>query len=169
MQRTQNSKTSDPSQILSAYGNKQKIQKYFNGTGRTKQSFKAECDINQILARYLKTGVLEHLQKHEARYGDVTGIEYQSAMQLVAGAQTMFNELPSRIRDRFNNDPSEFLAFVSDKNNIEEARELGLASPQPPETSGDIPQPIPPRPKPAKAPQAASEPPADTAKGAPGA
>lgn len=123
---------SDEKQILTAYGKKIKVRTFFTGAGRTKQSFKAECDINTIIDRYLKTGVLEYANKNEPRYGDVTGIEYQDAMQKVAAAKTLFNELPAGVRDRFDNEPALFLDFVQDDANREEAEKLGLLKPQEP-------------------------------------
>lgn len=115
--------------ILSAYSPKNKVQLTCSTKGRTKQSFKAECDINTIVARFLRTGILDFAQKNEPRYGDTTGLEYQSAMQTVAAAKTLFNELPAALRHRFENEPAKFLDFVQDKDNADEARELGLLKP----------------------------------------
>lgn len=125
----------NPKTFISAYGPKLKVSISFPaGTGRTKQSFKDECDINIIMAQYLKTGVVDFVNRHQARYGDVTGLEYQEAMQIVAESKTMFEELPSKIRQRFENDPAQFLDFVSDPSNASEAHSLGLLRPdyQPP-------------------------------------
>lgn len=122
--------TSDEKIIYSAYVLKPRHQIFFEGPGRTKQSFKAESDINNIMARYLKTGVLEFTQKNEPRYGDVTGFEYQSAMQIVANAKSMFNELPAELRRRFQNEPAQLLAFVQNEANRVEAEEMGLLRPQ---------------------------------------
>lgn len=98
--------------------------------GRTKQSFKDEMDINHIVKRFLKTGVLEFTRKNEPRYGDTTGIEFQAAMQTVAEAKSMFNDLPSELRARFENEPAQFLDFIQDENNYDEARKLGLLNPE---------------------------------------
>ena len=51
-------------------------------------------------------------------------------MQFVAGAQTLFNEMPSSIRNRFSNDPAHFLDFCSNENNRAEMHEMGLLKPQ---------------------------------------
>lgn len=123
-------KTSDEKIILSAYVEKPRQQISFTGAGRTKQSFKAECDINNIMARFLKTGVLEFTQKNQPRYGDVTGLEYQSAINLVAGAKSMFNQLPAQLRDRFENEPAKFYDFVQNPRNREECEEMGLLAPK---------------------------------------
>lgn len=117
--------------ILSAYSPKKRVQLKCSTLGRTKQAFKDECNINTIINRFLRTGVMDFAQKNQARYGDVTGIEYQSAMNTVAAAKSLFNELPAQLRDRFDNEPALFLDFVQDKRNEEEARELGLLKPKP--------------------------------------
>jgi len=97
--------------------------------GRTKQAFKDECDINTILKRFLRTGVLDFTNKREAQYGDTTGLEFNQAMQTVAQAKSLFADLPAGLRARFKNDPAEFLDFVQDDRNMEEARKLGLLKP----------------------------------------
>lgn len=128
---TQTSRKSD-SQILirSAYSQKPRVQISFSGLGRTKQSFKAECDINQILARFLRTGVLDFTNKNEARYGDVTGLEYQTAVFQISRAKSMFEELPAQLRARFENEPGRFIEFVNNPRNREECVEMGLMKPK---------------------------------------
>lgn len=123
------SQKSDDKSIRTAYGPKLKISESFTTVGRTKQSFKAECDINNIMARFLKTGLLDFVQKNEPRYLDTSGFDYQSAAFKVAGAKSMFNELPARVRERFDNEPANFLYFMADERNREEAQQLGLLKP----------------------------------------
>ncbi|AXL14761.1 internal scaffolding protein [Microviridae sp.] len=94
----------------------------------TKQSFKDECDINKIMAKFQKTGAMTHFAKHAPQYGDATPCEYQDALNVVANANTMFEELPATIRDKFENDPKQFLDFVQDEKNADEMVELGLKS-----------------------------------------
>ena len=49
--------------------------KFDKSTAMTKQSFKDECDINKIMAKFQKTGALNHYAKHAPQYGDASGIE----------------------------------------------------------------------------------------------
>ncbi len=115
---------------------RKRVQINFPKQGRTKQSFKDECDINLIMAKYQKTGAITHVNKYGAQYTDTTSIDFTEAMQLVTSAQQMFDGLPSSIRTRFDNDPSQFLDFVQDANNVPEMRKLGLIAPEtPPETT----------------------------------
>jgi len=119
-----------PREIRSAYEPKPQVQFSCLETelpyGRTKQSFKDECDINVILRRFLKTGQLDLANRLEPRYGDCTGIEFQNAVNTVAAAKSLFAELPAQLRARFENEPAKFLDFVQDDRNEDEARKLGL-------------------------------------------
>lgn len=93
----------------------------------TKQEFSDECDINNIMARFEKTGEIIHTASLSPRYGDFSIVpDYQTALNLVADAQLTFDSLPAKIRDRFLNDPSKFLEFVSDASNEAEMRSLGI-------------------------------------------
>lgn len=124
----QNFSPSYPKLILSAYSKKipHQLDCPEKPFGRTKQSFKAECDINTIIKRFLKTGVLDFVAKNEPRYGDVTGLEYTQACLTVAAAKSLFAELPAALRNRFENEPAKFLEFVQNDANYDEALKLGL-------------------------------------------
>lgn len=98
--------------------------------GRTKQSFKDQCDINCILRNYDKTGLITHVNDATARYGDFTEVnEYQDSLNLVIEADRAFSELPSHVRKRFGNDPGAFFEFATDPDNFDQMVELGLANP----------------------------------------
>lgn len=115
-----------------AYGPRKRFPVPFIGTSRTHQSFKDECDINVLMARYMATGVLpDSINSQEARYLDASETDFQSAMQLVAGASSLFNQLPSSIRNRFQNDPAQLLTFLQDESNRPEAERLGLVKLKP--------------------------------------
>lgn len=110
-----------------AYGPHLRVAQINLEPSRTKQEFKDECDINTIMARYQATGVLDHLREDvQAQYEDVTGYDYQTAMQTVAAANSMFSALPAHVRERFENDPAKLLTFVHDKANAEESIKLGF-------------------------------------------
>lgn len=98
---------------------------------RAKQSFRDECDINKLLAKYQRTGVLEHVRRHGLEYGFAPAVDFKEAMDIVAQGNSMFEELPSSLRKRFET-PEAFLEFVQDPENKEEMRELGLLRPDAP-------------------------------------
>lgn len=131
-----------------------RVQTVIEEESMTQQQFKAECDINQVLAKFQRTNVLDHINKHGARYGDATAFDYQEALNIKIAADQVFSELPSKIRNRFNNDPAEYLAFFEDPENREEGVLLGLLEPItagiPTEDIGE--SPISENPEPARAP-----------------
>lgn len=95
----------------------------------TKQEFKDECDINILMAKYQATGEMPNLNESDPRYLDATGFDYQAHMNFVAGANSLFNALPSAIRSRFRNDPVQFLDFTGDEKNRDEMVKMGLLRP----------------------------------------
>lgn len=111
----------------------------FRQPSQTKQAFKDECDINNILRRFEKTAIVEHLNRHEGRYGDFTDVpqDYQACLDQVRNAEAMFMELPAKLRARFANNPGHFLAFVDDPANAQEMENLGLARRKAPPASED--------------------------------
>lgn len=96
------------------------------GPSMTKKSQQKECDINNIIKKFDRTGVLAHMAPHEPTYMDVDPITYQDALQIVIDAQAAFNDLPSKVRSKFNNDPQKFLEFTKTAKK-DELVELGLA------------------------------------------
>lgn len=120
--------------VRSGYGPKERLGDIGDlGVSLTKQSFTKECDINTIMAKYQKTGAIDHVNKHEGSYGFASSDDFQESLNIVARGQTMFDELPSSIRTKFENDPAKFLEFVQNPENIEEMREIGLANKLKPE------------------------------------
>lgn len=118
-------------EIKSRYSPRERVQKAFPAEGRTKQSFKDECDINHVLARYRKTGVLPMVPTN-GTYLDVAEVtDYHSAMNFCVQAQQLFELLPAPVRKRFENDPGEFLAFAEDPANRAEMIEMGLVKETP--------------------------------------
>lgn len=96
---------------------------------QVQQSAAADCDINNLMRKYEKTGVLPERIQREPEYGDFANtVDYQEALNLVLHAQEQFAGLPAPVRARFKNDPAEFLAFTNDEANLEEMGKLGLLS-----------------------------------------
>lgn len=96
----------------------------------TRQEFADECNINVIMSQYMLTGQTPLLNERTPQYLDVTGENFQTAMDIVANAKSLFNEMPSVIRNRFNNDPAAFLDFVNDPGNMPEMEKLGMLKPK---------------------------------------
>lgn len=96
----------------------------------TQQNHKKECDVNEIIKKYDKQGLIIHVSKIEAKYGDLTGNDFKEMQDKVTNAISMFNELPSKIRNRFDNHPAELLRFMENPENRKEAERLGLIDPR---------------------------------------
>lgn len=113
-------------EFVTAYGPKRRQVFETEGPSLARQDMKEESDINNIMARYKKTGLVDHVMRHEGQYGEFAAIDYHEAMNAVIEAQDMFQTVPSEIRAKFNNDPGAFLAYVTSPDNEEGMRELGL-------------------------------------------
>lgn len=98
------------------------------GPSLTDQSMAEECDVNRILERYQRTGVMDHINRFEGSYGDFLDAptDYQTAINQVMAADDAFATLPSAVRRRFSNSVSDFLLFCSDDRNRDEMQSLGL-------------------------------------------
>lgn len=110
------------------------------GVSLTSQEFVAESDINNIIDKYNKTGIMDNSRASEEYYQDVSEYpSYQDALQTTINAKTSFDGLDPHLRNRFGNNPQALLSFLQDKENKKEAQKLGLLKPD---------KPIPPKPDP---------------------
>jgi phage internal scaffolding protein len=107
-----------------------RVQKKFDAKKNpslTKQSHKAECDVNTILKKYEKTGVINHVNNVAPTYGNFLNIEeYQTSLNKIGMAEESFDALPAKIRKKFQNNPANLIEFLSKEENKKEALELGL-------------------------------------------
>lgn len=92
----------------------------------TEQAHKLRCDVNHIVKTYTKTGLLEHVTRFEASYGDVTGDDFKAMCDKVVAVQSKFDEFPASIREKFDNDPAKFLSFFDNPANADAALAMGL-------------------------------------------
>lgn len=110
-----------------AFGKHRVVNLDTGDESEVQQHCRDECDINFIMARYEKIGIVEHLNERDAQYGDfLSATDYQTAMNAVFEARDAFMSLSSSLRTRFDNDPAKFLEFVHDPNNRDEMIELGM-------------------------------------------
>lgn len=88
----------------------------FDQPSQTLQSFKDDADINCIIARFQNTGVLVDPTVPVSRvpqFGDFSEMpSYQEAQNVIVAATNAFGNLPSKIRERFGNDPAAYFQFV---------------------------------------------------------
>lgn len=99
------------------------------GVQLTKQAMQAECDVNKIMSKYEKTGMLTHVNKFPGNYGDFTeATDYHTSLLQVMEAQEAFDALPATVRSRFQNNPGKFLEFAENPDNLDQMVEMGLAT-----------------------------------------
>lgn len=90
------------------------------GPGRTKQSFSGEADVNNIMAKYMKTGTLEWVRSATPSYEDYSNVtDYFEAALVVKQAEASFLELPARLREAFHHNPGEMLEFLETGNDAQ--------------------------------------------------
>lgn len=108
---------------------RQRLQQDFSGESRTKQSMAAATDINRMVERYQRSGVIPPVSIETPLYGDFSDVPtYLDALNAVREAEANFMRLPAKIRARVENDPVRFMEFVTDPENADELVELGLAT-----------------------------------------
>lgn len=111
----------------SGYSPIPEVDTVVEGPSLTEQTHMKSCDVNNIIKRYERTGVVEHVSKREPRYMDVSECpDYHESLQIVKEVEEMFSSMPAVLRDRFDNDAGVYLSWINDPENKEEAEELGL-------------------------------------------
>ena len=97
------------------------------GESMTEQHHTKHCDINNIIKRFKRDGVIEHVDQREPQYTDVSSCpDYHGALEIVRATEEMFSSLPAELRDKFRNDAGVYLEWINDPANAEEAIEMGL-------------------------------------------
>lgn len=112
------------------------------GESRTQQHFAEQCNINSILKKYQKTGVISHVKSVEARYGDFSQMpDYCENLDKVAKAQQGFEQLPSAIRNHpgIKNSLGSFMEFMKDPQNADQLRKWGIFKEAPKEPTVEKP------------------------------
>lgn len=111
-----------------AYQERERVKLHCPEETLTEQHHVDACSVSTILNQYDRTGLITHVNRSVAAYGDYTEVnEYQEALNTTIRAQNAFDELPSAVRKRFDNDPGEFFEFATNPANVDELVELGLA------------------------------------------
>lgn len=99
--------------------------------GITRQEFADECDINTLMARYEKTGIISHVRQQEGQYFDASDVpDLATALAIAQEAEAAFMRLPAAARREFDNDAIKFVDFAGDPANLPRMREWGLAPPE---------------------------------------
>lgn len=119
------------------------------GKSVTEQHHAKTCNINYIVGKYQKTGLVDHINKHEGSYGDVSNADFETAMSLVTEQTTVFNELPSSVRKHYKNDVQTYLEALGTEEGQNEHRALlnpvveQETAPEEPQEPEKVPEPEP--------------------------
>lgn len=99
------SKTKNTSQIYGVEGD-------LTTQSRTQQEFKDEVNINKIVEKYRRTGMLRSsnaVRQTEPMYGDFTAYDYIDNQRKMAVIKNQFSNIPPEERAKHNNDPAVWL------------------------------------------------------------
>ena len=100
-----------------------KIEVRDNGTKRvstinslpskTDPSYKEDCDANEIMRRFKRTGMVTHLAKIKGKFADVSDVpDLLEGMERIEEAKDLFLNIPAKIRKKFDNDVSKFYQYL---------------------------------------------------------
>lgn len=107
---------------------------------RVQAQFADACQTDTIIRKYNMMGVNPFIASGGSQYLDTTQIpEFFVAQNAQVKVKEFFEGLPSDIRLEFNNDPMEFAEVVSDPQNADYLREIGILAPLPAEKEGEKP------------------------------
>lgn len=97
------------------------------GKSLTRQEFKDECDINNIVAR-AGAGLVSLSVPAAPLFTDVSEVpsDYQECLEHLFNADEQFASLPAKVRERFENNPANLFDFLGNPENRDEAIKLGL-------------------------------------------
>ncbi len=94
-----------------------------------KQSMKDECDIEQIVMRYKKTGLVDHLAQGVPAFVDVSELgDYRAVIEQVRLVERYFAGLPALVRSSFENDASLYMDYLETDPSPEDMETRGLAA-----------------------------------------
>lgn len=95
--------------------------------GKTRQEEAAQADINKILRR-LEDGSISPAMR-EGIFADVSSIgDFREAKEKVQRAEEAFSSLPASVRNRFANDPVQFVEAFGSEDGIKVLRECGVVA-----------------------------------------
>jgi hypothetical protein len=102
---------------------------FTTGPSMTRQEFADEADINVLMQRFERTGVMPSVDGTPPVYVDYTEMppDLMHSMEILHNAEAAFMQLPAKVRKEFDNSPFAFVDFASDPANLDQMRQWGLA------------------------------------------
>lgn len=105
---------------------------------QTVQDQRDDCDVNVIVDRYVKTGILPGVSQTPVFADVFDAPTYQESLHVVMKAQEGFMALDAKVRKEFDNDPAKFLAAFDDPTQGDLLVKLGLLEAKPIPDKGDL-------------------------------
>lgn len=107
------------------------------GEKKTKESESAACDINVIVDKWLKKGILP-LTTARPKYGDFSNAgDYLEACTRLQTAEAEFLRVPAKVRRACDHDLGKFVEKCQTQEGLEELLELGLDPTYAPASAGE--------------------------------
>lgn len=98
------------------------------GRQMTKQSEADSTDINRIMEKWIRTGVVPQ-SGQTPHYGDFSShLDFHTALSRVRQAEAEFMNLSPHVRKFCDNDPGKFLDLVMDADGRAQLEQLGMVS-----------------------------------------
>lgn len=107
------------------YDKRDRVHPILDSESMTHQSFKDLTDVNAIVSKWQNDGVCPSYVEG-MHYGDFEKIDFQESMNHVISVQTLFDSLPSSVRNQCKNDPSQFLEMIKDESILDDLIESGI-------------------------------------------
>ena len=93
----------------------------------TEDHHKEECNIKNKILSILRDGDLSGINDRPPQSIDLSTVpDFMQAQQLITEANSMWEQIPAKIRAQFNNDQQTFLEFMHDPKNKTAIGELGF-------------------------------------------
>jgi len=99
------------------------------GPSKTQQNFTDDADINTIVGRVLKTGIMPDIPI-PPQYGDLTTVDdYHTMVNKLAETKALFYRLDAKERAKFDNDPGAWIGYVNqaiNEGDLEPLKQMGM-------------------------------------------
>lgn len=97
------------------------------GESKTDQAYADTHNINNLVADAQKKGLLRAVGKFEGEMDDFPAYDFQEAQNMIAQANSMFEQMPAGIRKRFK-DGATFATYVNNPDNRAELEKMGFSN-----------------------------------------
>jgi len=107
-----------------------RVQTINNEPDMAQQQYKDSTDVNTIMNKYEKTGVVTHLAKSQGYFKELGEPEdlLDAKMRLIK-AERAFDALPAEIRAQCDHNPANFLTMLKDPTKKELLTQYGILDP----------------------------------------